>query len=71
MTATNSIIILQVNRNIKSIHDHINKLKNVLQSHRDKTGMEFAVIFEKAQKMFHELDVEFKFKCSRVEPRPA
>lgn len=50
----------EVNINIKAIHDHVNKLTDVLQSHRDNAPMEFAVIFEKAKKICEKLDVEFK-----------
>ena len=34
----------EVNMNIKAIHDHINKLTDVLQSRHDNVSMEFAVI---------------------------
>ena len=51
--------------NIKAIHDHTIKLTDVLQSHRDNASMmEFAVIFEKAQKICEELDAEFI--CSKI-----
>ena len=46
--------------NIKAIHDLINKLIDMLQSHRDNASMEFAVILEKAQKICEELDGELK-----------
>ena len=37
----------KVNMNIKAIHDHVNKLTDVVQSHRDNVSMEFGVNFEK------------------------
>ncbi|KMQ93995.1 52 kda repressor of the inhibitor of the protein kinase-like protein [Lasius niger] len=50
----------QVNMNIKAINDHVAKLTNVPQSHRNNALIQFTAIFEKAQKICEELDIEFK-----------
>lgn len=41
----------EVNMNIKALHDHVNKLTDVLQFQRDNASIEFVVIFKKAQKI--------------------
>lgn len=46
--------------NIKAKHNHVNKLIYLLQSHNDNPYKDFEAIFEKAQKFFEKLDVEFK-----------
>lgn len=58
----------QVNiMNIKAINDHVTKLTNVLQSHCNNALIQSIIIFERAQQICEELNIEFK--RSRVAAR--
>lgn len=58
----------QVNiMNIKAINDHVTKLTNVLQSHCNNALIQSITIFERAQQICEDLNIEFK--RSRVAAR--
>jgi hypothetical protein len=52
--------IQQFNINLKTVNNHITKLVDILQLHRNNSSTEFTVIFTKTKKIAEELDVEIR-----------